>query len=132
LLAILFIIPALALAGVPPLSGFFAEFILIKAGIEDAHYGITAIAVLTGLLTLYSMIKIWNEAFLKKQPGDSGDIPDRLYPGFLDVLPSLILGLATVAMGIFAEPVFRFLMEAAVELTDGSSYIDAVLNQGKP
>ncbi len=66
LLAVLFIIPAFALAGVPPLSGFFAKFILIKAGFEDGHYFVTAVAVFTGLLTLYSMIKIWNEAFLKK------------------------------------------------------------------
>jgi multicomponent Na+:H+ antiporter subunit D len=131
-LAILFIIPALALAGVPPLSGFFAKFILIKAGIEASHYGITAIAVLTGLLTLYSMIKIWNEAFLKKQPGDNGETTGRLKPGFLDILPSVMLGLATIAMGIFAEPVFRFIKEAAVDLIEGSSYIDAILNQARP
>jgi multicomponent Na+:H+ antiporter subunit D len=131
LLAVLFIIPAFALAGVPPLSGFFAKFILIKAGIEDAHYGITAIAVLTGLLTLYSMIKIWNEAFLKKQPGEGGDIPVRLKPAFPDVLPSVLLGLATVAMGIFAEPVYQFILEAAGDLIHGSAYIDAILHQDK-
>jgi multicomponent Na+:H+ antiporter subunit D len=130
-LAILFIIPALALAGVPPLSGFFAKFILIKAGIEDSHYGITAIAILTGLLTLYSMIKIWNEAFLKKQPGESSDNPVRRNPSFIEVLPLVLLGLATIAMGVFAEPVYQFIKEAAIDLIDGSSYIDAILNQGK-
>jgi multicomponent Na+:H+ antiporter subunit D len=131
LLAVLFIIPAFALAGVPPLSGFFAKFILIKAGIEDSHYGITAIAVLTGMLTLYSMIKIWNEAFLKKQPGEDGASPVRLRSTFLDVLPSVLLGLITIAMGIFARPVYHFIMEAAADLIDGSAYIDAVINQGK-
>jgi multicomponent Na+:H+ antiporter subunit D len=132
LLAVLFIIPAFALAGVPPLSGFFAKFMLIKAGIEDAHYGITAVAVLTGLLTLYSMIKIWNEAFLKKQPGDEQNTPVRLKPTFMEVLPSVLLGLVTIALGIFARPVYRFIMEAAGELIDGSAYIHAILNQGMP
>jgi multicomponent Na+:H+ antiporter subunit D len=131
LLAVLFIIPAFALAGVPPLSGFFAKFILIKAGIEDGHYGITIVAVLTGLLTLYSMIKIWNEAFLKKQPDEGNESPDRLRSSFLDVLPSVLLGLTTIAMGIFVKPVFQFIMEAAGDLIDGSAYIDAIINQGK-
>ncbi|MFW6259897.1 MAG: proton-conducting transporter membrane subunit, partial [Tangfeifania sp.] len=42
-LAVLFVIPAFALAGVPPISGFFAKFILIKAGIENGNYIITAV-----------------------------------------------------------------------------------------
>jgi multicomponent Na+:H+ antiporter subunit D len=132
LLAVLFIVPAFALAGVPPLSGFFAKFILIRAGIEASRYGITAVAVFTGLLTLYSMIKIWNEAFLKKQPGADDSNPARLKPTFLEVLPLVLLGMVTIALGIFAQPVFRFIMEAAEDLIDGSAYIEAILNQGKP
>lgn len=132
LLAFLFIIPAFALAGVPPLSGFFAKFILIKAGIEASRYGITAAALITGLLTLYSMIKIWNEAFLKKSPENQEKVPDRAELRFLDVLPSLILGLVTVLMGIFAAPVFGYTMEAANGLLDPTNYIETVLNGTQP
>lgn len=130
LTAVLFVIPALALAGVPPVSGFFAKFILIKAGIENGNYVITAVAVLTGLLTLYSMIKIWNEAFLKKQPPNEYDrgTPRRL--AFAEYLPSLILGLISILMGIFAFHVFDFTMEAASQLMDPSLYIEKVLKRG--
>ncbi|MFP3440823.1 proton-conducting transporter membrane subunit, partial [Pantoea sp. SIMBA_133] len=67
-LALLFLIPALSLAGIPPLSGFFAKFIVVKASLEASEYVISAIALLVGLLTLYSMIKIWAEVFWKKVP----------------------------------------------------------------
>jgi len=132
LLALLFIIPAFALAGVPPLSGFFAKFILIKAGIEASRFGITAVALFTGLLTLYSMIKIWNEAFLKKHPAYQEKERPKIRLQFLDVLPSLILGLVTILMGIFAAPVFGYTMDAAGGLLDPSYYIETVLNGMQP
>ena len=88
LMAVLFIIPAFALAGVPPLSGFFAKFILIKAGIENGNFVITAVAVVTGMLTLYSMIKIWNEAFLKVQPDNACASKPFQKPGYPHPAPA--------------------------------------------
>ncbi len=67
-LAILFLIPALSLAGVPPLSGFFAKLSLVQAGLGIGQYAIVAVALVVGLLTLFSMTKIWAEAFWKPQP----------------------------------------------------------------
>lgn len=128
-LAILFIIPAFALAGVPPLSGFFAKFILIKAGLEDGHYIVTAVAIFTGVLTLYSMIKIWNEAFLKKTPEGSTINSPRIKLTFAQALPSVILGSISILMGIFAATVFHYTMEAANQLIEPSAYIEAVLNR---
>jgi len=132
LLAVLFVIPALALAGVPPLSGFFAKFILIKAGIEDKHYLVTAVAVLTAMLTLYSMIKIWSEAFLKKPPEFNKLEEGKLKLKFLDILPSIILGILSILLGVFALHVFHYTMEAANQLIEPSKYIETVLQGTKP
>lgn len=127
-LAILFIIPAFALAGFPPISGFFAKFMLLKAGIESEQYLITAVAILTGFLTLYSMIKIWNEAFLKKQPeGKALSVVVKLK--FSDYVPLAILATASVLMGVFASSVFEYVMQAGNQLIDPSAYIHAVLNK---
>jgi multicomponent Na+:H+ antiporter subunit D len=131
ILAVLFIFPAFALAGVPPLSGFFAKFILIKAGIEDGHFGIVAIAIATAMLTLYSMIKIWNEAFLKKEE-ESSATGKFTKPDFGELLPSVLLGLASLLMGLFAATVFAYTMQAAEQLLVPANYIDAVLNGIKP
>lgn len=128
LLAILFIIPAFALAGLPPLSGFFAKFVLIKAGIEDGHYVVTALAVLTSLLTLYSMIKIWNEAFLKKDPSNKPEAFSKMKFSVSDIIPSAILGVSTILMGLLAFKVFQYTMMAANQLVDASIYIKTVLN----
>lgn len=129
-LAILFIIPAFALAGIPPLSGFFAKFILIKAGIEDKHYIISAVAILTSMLTLYSMIKIWNEAFLKKQPSET-ETTQGLKLKFVDMLPSVLLGLASIGLGLFAAQFYDLMIQAANQLLNPENYIQTVLFSGK-
>ena len=131
LLAVLFIVPAFALAGVPPLSGFFAKFMLIKAGMESGSYIITTVALLTSLLTLYSMIKIWNEAFLKKQP-ENHENQESIKLNWADYMPLAILATASVLMGIFAATVFTYTMEAANQLIDPTNYIDTVLRNRTP
>jgi len=77
-LAILFLIPALSLAGMPPLSGFWAKFILLKAGFETENYLIVVVALLVSLLTLYSMTKIWTEVFWKEAPPPPATSPCRI------------------------------------------------------
>jgi multicomponent Na+:H+ antiporter subunit D len=65
-LAVLYLVPALSLAGIPPLSGFLAKLGLIQAGTADggmlALIGVGA-AILTSLLTLYAMGKVWSSVF---------------------------------------------------------------------
>jgi len=131
-LAVLFIIPAFALAGVPPLSGFFAKFVLIKAGIEAGKFVITGVAIATAMLTLYSMIKIWNEAFLKKNPENEKTNFENKKLAFGQILPSVILGAASLLMGLFASVVFDLTLEAANQLLDPKVYMENVLNLAKP
>ena len=62
-LAVAFLFPALALAGIPPTSGFVGKYLLIRAAFIDAHWVAGGVAVLVSLFTLLSMVKIWNGAF---------------------------------------------------------------------
>lgn len=134
-LSILFLIPALSLAGVPPLSGFFAKFIVIRAGIEAEAWVVTGIALLVGLLTLYSMIKIWAEAFWKKLP--DGTDGASLEPGrssgslMLMYAPVIALGLCTLYIGLNGQPIYAMAEYSAAQLLDPSRYIEAVLG-GRP
>ncbi|MFZ8934006.1 MAG: proton-conducting transporter membrane subunit, partial [Bacteriovoracaceae bacterium] len=57
--SLLFLIPALSLAGVPPLSGFFAKYGILFKAFDSQYYWAAVISIFVGLLTLYSMIKIW-------------------------------------------------------------------------
>ncbi|MGA0846653.1 MAG: proton-conducting transporter membrane subunit, partial [Luteolibacter sp.] len=124
-LACLFLIPAMSLGGIPPLSGFFAKFFLVKEGIALGYGWIIAAALAVGLLTLYSMIKIWNEAFWKDSPlGDR--CPSRKLPRMM-LLPCVVMAALTVAMGLFPAVFLEMAERAAMELSTPSIYIDAVL-----
>ncbi len=66
LLAVMFFIPAMNLAGIPPLSGFIGKVGLLGAGIEEGTplaYAVVAAGTVTSLLTLYAVAKTWNLAF---------------------------------------------------------------------
>ncbi len=127
-LALLFLIPALSLAGLPPLSGFFAKFILVRAGLEAERYGVVAVALLVSLLTLYSMVKIWNEVFWKAAP-EQGAAAVAPTNNALLYAPAIVLAALTVAIGIGAEPVYRLAEQAAAQLLDPQAYIAAVLGE---
>jgi multicomponent Na+:H+ antiporter subunit D len=122
-LAVLFLVSALSLAGMPPLSGFWAKLTLVQAGLAVEQYLIVAVALVVGLLTLFSMTKIWAEAFWKAPPGEVGSVT----PGAALVLPVAGLALMTVAIGLGAEPVFELARRAGEQLLDPAAYVAAVL-----
>lgn len=136
LVAALFLLPALALAGIPPLSGFWAKLALVWSGLETEHYITVAAALLVSILTLFSMTKIWAEAFWKAQPERVGLAPPlavTLPKGtfWLMALPTGFMGLTTVVIGLFPEPLYALCMEAAGQLLQPGAYIAAVLG-GSP
>lgn len=130
ILAALFFVPAMSLAGMPPLSGFWAKFLVIKSSIDEGYLLLAAAALVVGLLTLYSMVKVWNEAFWKPPP-ESGAPEQRWLddgPGRLAMLaPVAGLAAITLTIGFAAEPFVDFALRAANQLLDTNGYIDAVL-----
>ncbi|MEM1041309.1 MAG: Na+/H+ antiporter subunit D [Bacteroidota bacterium] len=126
-LAVLFIVPAFSLAGFPPLSGFWAKLILIKAGLDAQAWGIVAVALVVGVLTLFSMTKIWNGAFWK--PLADGLAPRSARGVVLMASPVAALAVLTLVIGLWAEPFFAFATDAAAALLDPAAYIDAVLGE---
>ncbi|WP_366654949.1 Na+/H+ antiporter subunit D [Fodinicurvata sp. EGI_FJ10296] len=139
LLAVLFLIPAFSLAGFPPLSGFWAKLILVQAAIEIQSWAIVAVALVVGLLTIYSMTKIWAEAFWKPHPkgfdpdmsgvaGSAAGVPtiSRRDIAIL-IAPIAVLATMTVIIGLYAAPFVDFAAASAAELLDPAPYIAAVL-----
>jgi len=66
ILAVLFFVPAMNLAGIPPFSGFIGKLALLEGGVAAGDWlallGVAA-GVVTSLLTLYAMAKVWSRAF---------------------------------------------------------------------
>ncbi|WP_422631980.1 Na+/H+ antiporter subunit D [Pseudokineococcus basanitobsidens] len=66
LLGVLFFVPAMNLAGIPPLSGFLGKVGLLQAGVQDGGVlplVLVGASVVTSLLTLYAVAKAWNRSF---------------------------------------------------------------------
>lgn len=129
-LAILFMIPAMSLAGLPPLSGFFAKLILVIAGVQERSWIIVSVALIVSLLTLFSMTKIWANAFWKAEPNGTESIPSLPGNWYCLLMPMVALAAVTICIGLFAGSVFDLAQAAAVQLMDPSGYIEAVLGGG--
>lgn len=129
-LSLLFFIPAFSLGGIPPLSGFWAKFTVIRAGLETQHYILVTVALLVGVLTLFSMTKIWAEAFWKNK--EQTEAKTDPYSGVKLPLsmtaPCIALATMTVAIGLFSNPLFVLARTASEQLLDPSAYIETVLN----
>ena len=68
-IAILFFIPAINLAGIPPFSGFLGKVGLLQGGAQAGTplgFLLIAGAVLTSLLTLYAVSRVWARAFWRR------------------------------------------------------------------
>jgi multicomponent Na+:H+ antiporter subunit D len=131
-LALVFLVCAFSLAGVPPLSGFWGKMILVKAGLEARQYLVTAAALGVSLMTVYSMTKLWNEAFWKAPPphGGADDAPSPASVPLGLALPVVALAAVTVAVGLGAGPVYDLASRTAAQLFDPAQYVAAVLGPG--
>jgi multicomponent Na+:H+ antiporter subunit D len=123
----------LSLAGIPPLSGFVGKLYLVWAAVEQAQYLAAGVAVAVSLLTLMSMLKIWNGAFWGDQPEpkDGADVtaPVRTKVAVSLVAPALLLATLSVALGVGAQPLLGLAEVAADGLVDTSGYVQAVTDR---
>ncbi|WP_159881421.1 Na+/H+ antiporter subunit D [Paenibacillus puerhi] len=120
----LFLITALAIAGIPPFSGFAGKLLLIRGGLQEGYYGLTAIALASSLIVLYSLVRVFMHAFWGEAKAPSRPLPP-LGPRL--ILPAAGLALLIIGMGLGSEYVYRLAAEAGRTLADPAVYIHAVL-----
>ena len=142
MLAVLYLLPALSLAGIPPLSGFLAKLGLLQAGIADGGpLAVTAVvaALATSLLTLYAVGRAWSEIFWGRV---AEVVPDADLHDGMDVgtarTPRLMTGAAALAvvgglaLTVVAGPLYALSARAADDLVTPQVYVDAVLVDAVP
>ncbi len=131
-LTIVFVISAFSLAGIPPLSGFWAKYILVLNSLQIESYPIAAAALGVSLLTLFSMAKIWAGAFWGDAPephaaGTNRPAPPDLATKTALYAPMILLAGLTLVIGLMTEPFMDLAMRAADQLMNPDPYIQAVL-----
>jgi multicomponent Na+:H+ antiporter subunit D len=159
LLSVLFFVPAMNLAGIPPFSGFLGKVALGQAGIEAGDWlAITAVvaSIVTSLLTLYAVAKVWNRAFWQPVDPEAEHEEDDIWShgplhGHEQVstgtqvttmwekvataqriplsmgLPTVLLVAFSIGLTVFAGPLFAITDRAGAELLQRTPYIHAVL-----
>jgi multicomponent Na+:H+ antiporter subunit D len=135
-LAVLFAIPAMTLAGIPPTAGFVAKLALLQAG-AAAGLGpqvVAGVVILASLLTLYALVRVWVRVFWGKPrpPRPDEDPTDEVLVGTARTsmpMYAATAGLVAVslAIAVFAGPLTVLTGRAGVDLIDRTPYVDAVL-----
>lgn len=131
-LALVFFIAAMSLVGLPPLSGFFGKLVIVREG-WDTRWWLSIFGLLTGALTLLSMLKIWSYCFWSPQAAAIERTPENL-PNRGSLRPAYagatLLVLVALFLGFGAQPVYEIAFRAGRQLADPDEYIAAVLGPG--
>ena len=135
-LAVLFAIPALTLAGMPPTAGFVAKLALLQAGAGGGP-GVQAVAgvvIVASLLTLYALVRVWVRVFWgePQPPRPDPDPTDDVEVGtarssvpMYTATAGLIA--ASLAIAVFAGPLSAITGRAGADLLERVPYVTAVL-----
>lgn len=131
LLGWLFFLTVLALAGVPPFSGFVGKLAIIqeclaKGASNSSFYVLAALGLVSSLMVLYSLMKIfikafWGETTLSLEMEKSGT------KGL--IFPCLLLTAAGLFLGLGAEFFYPYIEQAAHSMMNPEIYIEAVLRE---
>ena len=151
-LSMLFFIPALNLAGIPPFSGFIGKAALFQAGFETRDWLIfvlVAAGALTSLLTLYVIGKTWNLAFWR-DPDDAEEPTEDLVEEFEErkaaladgqrrqgtqtmprtmIVSATLMVAVSVLVTVFAGTIWDISARAAENLRSPSTYVSSVLGE---
>lgn len=120
----MFFIAALSLSGIPPLSGFLGKLFISEGTFETGYFWLGAIGLFTSLMVLYSIMKVFMNAFwgytVIKEEEEKGTTTGLL-------LPIGILTTLTIAFGIGTQAIHEYVDLAVEVLMNPSIYIEAVL-----
>jgi len=123
-LAFAFAVSGFSLGGIPPLSGFFAKLGILREGIHLQSYAVVFVGLFVGILTLYSMVKIWAEVFWK-EPIEKNMARKKI--PLLMLIPIIFLCCITLFLSFKPGLLMNFSNKAAALLLDPKTYIQTVL-----
>jgi multicomponent Na+:H+ antiporter subunit D len=127
-LGVAFLLPALALAGLPPTTGFLGKYLLVSAAFDARAWVGGATMVAVSLLTLLSMVKIFTGAFWgapAARPAD-GHVVTTVQRRTLIGIP-LVVGIAAVVLGPAGAPLLDLARDVAAGMIDPAAYLEAVV-----
>ena len=135
-LAALFMLAAVAMAGMPPLSGFIGKLLILDAAREPTATGWSAMAwswsviLATTLIALVGFARAGSVLFWKSAAAETPPTPSdprETTGGALAYLAVAGLFAGLAALTVFAGPAMDYFAATADQLFAPGAYIDAVL-----
>ena len=121
-----FVVAAMAIAGLPPLSGFVGKLFLLGATYGQPHFAWYWAAVLvSGLVATIALARAGSRIFWKTRAADGGTAPAHVVGA--ETLAIVVLVGALVALAVDARAVERYARATAAQLGQPSAYVLAVL-----
>ncbi len=114
-LAVALCLALLSLAGVPPMSGFFAKFLILRATIDSGLYALAFIGAGAVVVSLYFYL-LWIKSLYFSAPPEGAPTGDDFR---ISVSTRALLWggmIAMVLMGIWMPPFFTWAHDAAASL----------------
>ena len=132
----LFVFAAIAMSGLPPLSGFFGKLLILSSALEHPlFFAILAVVLISGLLMIIALAKSGSQMFyhvLKKETDHSihhcNNKTCTSRPSLAGISSMLILFSVAVWLVIFANPTHQTLTSIAEQTLDRTQYQQQVLN----
>lgn len=121
-----YLIAAFGLAGIPPLSGFAGKLLIVRSGFEGEHIWGSIIILVTSLLVLLSVMRIFIYAFWG-EPVKTQEVSSSKYKQLF--APAAVLVCISILYGVGTEWLYPYMDEASNVLQNPSIYIDAVLKE---
>ncbi|WP_225335535.1 complex I subunit 5 family protein [Halomicrobium urmianum] len=121
-----FMVGALALIGIPPLSGFFGKFLVFDAAVRADRSLTLAVLVGGSLLTIAYTTRAWLRGFW----GERTAAVETAVRDPAQVAVVVAMALAVAAVGVGFEVVFAFAEAAAEAATDTDAYVEVVAPTG--
>lgn len=123
-----FFITALALAGIPPLSGFLGKILIAQGAISAHSFVLLGLGFLSSFVVLYSLIRIFMNVFWGETIIDI-DEARPLHKGML--IPGVMLVAISLMLGLGSEFIAPYVTDAAETLMNPHIYIDAILENNE-
>jgi multicomponent K+:H+ antiporter subunit D len=128
---VLFVVAAVAVAGMPPLSGFLGKVLLLQAGLSVGQGSwLFGVVLGGGLLSLVALSRTGSTLFWRRTGGSRRDPGAGAPAGWATLAPAAALILASPLLTVFAGPVAALTEATATQLADPAGYVEAVLGPG--
>ncbi len=131
LIAAYFFAAAIAMAGMPPLSGFLGKLLVMDAvRAHDLVWIIWAAILIGSLIAVVGFARAGSLVFWKVETQPEDATPDAgpgTPPAALPFVATGALVAGIVALTVFAGPVTAFLSDTSAQIFDRQSYISAVM-----